>query len=248
MPGLQFALEFAATLTTAIFAGASLYISLVEHPARMECGTAVAAAEFGPSYRRATIMQASLAICAFLAAASAWWLTSRPIWLVGGFLVGAVVPFTLIAILPTNRKLLDRAVDNASDSTHRLLTKWGRLHAVRTGLSLIALIVLLLATAFAAQDRALEDREAQLRRDLFTLRDTIQQYTLDKQKTPQTLDDLKQAGYIREIPVDPITGNADWTLCIEDSPIAIDPDNPGIWDVHSSSTLVGRNGTVYSTW
>jgi hypothetical protein len=71
MPALRFALEFAATLTTAIFAGASLYISLVEHPARMECGTAVAAAEFRPSYRRATIMQASLAICAFLTAASA---------------------------------------------------------------------------------------------------------------------------------------------------------------------------------
>jgi Domain of unknown function (DUF1772) len=174
MPALQFALEFAATLATAIFAGASLYISLVEHPARMECGTAVAAVEFGPSYRRATIMQASLAVCAFLTAASAWWLTSRLIWLVGGILVGAVVPFTLMAILPTNRKLLDRALDNTSDSTLRLLTKWGRLHAVRTGLSLTALIVLLLATAVAAQDRLLEGKEVQLRQDLFTLRDLIQ--------------------------------------------------------------------------
>ena len=217
MSALQFALEFAATLATAIFAGASLYISLVEHPARMECGTAVAAAEFGPSYRRATIMQASLAICAFVTAASAWWLTSRLIWLVGGIFIGAVVPFTLIAILPTNRKLLDRARDNTSDSTLRLLTKWGRLHAVRTGLSLTALIVLLLATASAAQDRALEDREAELRRDLFTLRSVIHQYTLDKQKAPESLNDLKQSGYVREIPLDPMTGKADWKPDMEDA-------------------------------
>src|SRR5215469_14939764 len=117
MSAVRFALEFAATLVTAIFAGASLYITLVEHPARMECGTAVATAEFRPSYRRATVMQASLAICGFLTAAAAWWLTSRPVWLVGGILVGAVVPFTLISILPTNKKLLDPAIDTTSDTT-----------------------------------------------------------------------------------------------------------------------------------
>jgi hypothetical protein len=248
MSAVQFALEFAATLTTAVFAGASLYITLVEHPARMECGTAVAAAEFRPSYQRATIMQASLAICAFLTAASAWWLTSRRIWLVGGVLIGAVVPFTLIAILPTNKKLLDPAIDKTSDTTRRLLIRWGRLHAVRAGLSLLALIVFLVATAFAAQDRVREDREALLRRDLFTLRDVIQQYTLDKQKAPQTLDDLKQAGYIREIPKDSFTGKADWVADIEDSSMAVDGQEPGICDIHSASNLTASDGTAYSSW
>ena len=205
---MKFLLEFVATFCTAIFAGASLYINLVEHPARMECGTAVAAAEFVPSYRRATVMQASLAVVSFLAATSAWWMSRSPIWLVGALLIGAVVPFTLLVILPTNKRLLDPALDRNSDSARGLLSKWGKLHAVRTGLSLLALVVLLLATAAAAQQRALEDKEAQLRADLFTLRSVIQQFTLDKQKAPQTLDDIRQSGYIREIPQDPFTGEA----------------------------------------
>jgi uncharacterized membrane protein len=157
---MRFALEFVATLCTAVFAGAALYITFVEHPARMECGVDLAVTEFAPSYRRAAIMQASLAVFAFLTAASAWWLTSRFIWLLGGILVGTVVPFTLIAILPTNKKLLDPAIDKNSNSTRSLLTKWGRLHAVRTALSFIALIVMLLATAVAAQDRALSKGDA----------------------------------------------------------------------------------------
>jgi hypothetical protein len=73
---MKFVLEFVASLCTALFAGASLYINLVEHPARMECGSALAAAEFGPSYRRATVMQASLAVAAFLTGTWAWWLNS----------------------------------------------------------------------------------------------------------------------------------------------------------------------------
>jgi competence protein ComGC len=248
MAAVQFVLEFAATLTTAIFAGASLYITLVEHPARMECGTAIAAAEFRPSYRRATIMQASLAGCAFLTAVSAWWLTSRAIWFLGGILIGAVVPFTLIVILPTNKKLLDPAIDKTSDTTRRLLTTWGRLHAVRTGLSLLALIVFLAATAFAAQDRALEDKEALLRQDLFTLRDVIQQYTLDKQREPQSLDDLKESGYIRKIPLDPMTGKPNWKLDMDDAIYGAGQWDPGIWDVHSSSSLVSSDGSLYSSW
>ena len=94
----------------------------------------------------------------------------------------------------------------------------------------------------------MEAKEAQLRQDLFTLRDVIQQYTLDKHKSPRTLEDLKQAGYIREIPVDPMTRKSDWILGIEDAPNAIDPVNPGIWDVHSSSSLVSSDGSLYSSW
>jgi uncharacterized membrane protein len=142
---MKFALELVASFCTAIFAGASLYINLVEHPARMECGPALATAEFGPSYRRATVMQASLAVVAFLTSAGAWWLHAGWAWVVAGILMGAVVPFTLIVILPTNRKLLDPSLDKSSESARNLLQKWGRLHAVRTVLSLAALVVLLLA-------------------------------------------------------------------------------------------------------
>ena len=136
-------LSFAATFCTALFAGAALYINLVEHPARMECGTALAATEFGPSYRRAAVMQASLAAVSFLAAVGVWLSTSRLMWLLGGVLIVAVIPFTLVVIRPTNAQLLDPALDRNSDLARQLLTRWGRLHAVRTVLSLAALVAFL---------------------------------------------------------------------------------------------------------
>jgi uncharacterized membrane protein len=167
---MKFALEFVASLCTAVFAGASLYINLVEHPARMECGPALAVAEFGPSYRRATVMQASLAVVAFLSATGAWWLHGGVAWLAAGLLMGAVVPFTLIVILPTNKKLLDPSLDRNSNLARKLLQKWSRLHAVRTVLSLAALVILLWAGMATARDSdRLRARET-LRQDLFTLR------------------------------------------------------------------------------
>jgi general secretion pathway protein G len=113
----------------------------------------------------------------------------------------------------------------------------------------ISLILILISIAVPAYNRAiLRAKEATLRQDLFTLRDVIQQYTLDKQKAPQTLDDIKQAGYIREIPLDPFTGEANWTLDMEDALLAVDQQEPGIWDVHSSSNLSSMDGTAYSSW
>ena len=137
--------QFVAIFCTALFAGAALYITLVEHPARMQCGTALAVTEFGPSYRRATIMQASLAAIAFLSALGAWLKNSRVMWLTGAVLIVAVIPITLIVILPTNKKLLDPTLDCSSELARQLLTRWGRLHAVRTVLSLTALVSFLLA-------------------------------------------------------------------------------------------------------
>ena len=136
---------FAATFCAALFAGAALYITLVEHPARMECGTALAATQFGPSYCRATVMQASLAALSFLSAVGAWLATSRLAWLLGAILIVAVIPFTLIVILPTNKKLLDPDLDRNSSLARQLLDCWGKLHAVRTLLSLAAFFVFLLA-------------------------------------------------------------------------------------------------------
>ena len=135
--------ETIAALSSGLFAGASLYINLVEHPARMQAGTRVALAEFAPSYKRATVTQVSLAIAGFLSALVAWRSRSDARWLLGGGLLASVVPFTALAILPTNKKLLDPETANDLDLAERLLTRWGRLHAVRSVLSLASLLVFL---------------------------------------------------------------------------------------------------------
>jgi Domain of unknown function (DUF1772) len=101
--------ELIATLASGLFTGASIYINLVEHPARMETGIRPALAEFAPSYKRATVIQVSLALVGLLAALGAWRTRSDARWLIGGGLLASVVPFTALAILPTNKKLLDPA-------------------------------------------------------------------------------------------------------------------------------------------
>jgi Anthrone oxygenase len=135
-------LELAALLCTGLFAGAALYVNLVEHPARLECGPAVAVAEFGPSYRRGSVMQASLAVVGCLAAVAAWVQGSTTPVLIAGLLLGSAVPFTLIVILPTNKRLLDPGLDRNSPETAALLARWGRLHTVRSVVSGVAFLLL----------------------------------------------------------------------------------------------------------
>jgi Domain of unknown function (DUF1772) len=137
-------LELLATLAAGLFSGASIYVNLVEHPARMQCGTALAVAQWGPSYQRATVMQASLAGVGFLSATAAWILGAGGFWLIGSILLGLVVPFTVIVVLPTNRKLLSQDLDKESPDTRRLLDRWGTLHAVRSALSFSSFLVFLL--------------------------------------------------------------------------------------------------------
>jgi uncharacterized membrane protein len=137
-------LESLAVFCSGLFTGASLYINLVEHPARMFCGPALALTEFAPSYKRATVMQASLAALGSLCAVAAWLSGASLGWLIGGMLLGAVIPFTLIVIFPTNHKLLDPALANDASLALQLLTRWGRLHAVRSGLSLAAFVLFVL--------------------------------------------------------------------------------------------------------
>ena len=91
-------------------------------------------------------------------------------------------------------------------------------------------------------------REAVLRNDLFELRKLISQYTLDKQKAPQSLEDLVQAGYLKEIPKDPMTHEANWEPKQEDVLLSVDQQDPGIDDVHSASNAMSSDGTSYSTW
>jgi uncharacterized membrane protein len=135
--------ELIATLSSGLFTGASIYINLVEHPARMQAGTRIALAEFAPSYKRATVTQVSLAIAGFLSALAAWRSRSDARWLIGGGLLVSVVPFTAGVILPTNKRLLDPATANDLDLAEELLTRWGKLHAVRSILSLVSLLMFL---------------------------------------------------------------------------------------------------------
>lgn len=136
-----------ATLAAGLFAGAALYITAVEHPARMSCGTELAVREFAPSYKRATVMQATLAVAGCLAGLAAAWQQQDPVVAIGALLLGAVVPFTLIVIFPTNARLLDPALDPRGAEASGLLQRWGRLHAVRSALSTVAFLLLLMKAA-----------------------------------------------------------------------------------------------------
>jgi hypothetical protein len=135
--------EFIAVLSCALFTGASVYITFIEHPARMQCGVELAATEFVPSYRRATVMQATCADGGLVSSLAAWVTGASFLWLIAGVLLGSVIPFTLIVILPTNKQLLSPTLDRCSAEAERLLTRWGRLHAVRSVLSGLALLLFL---------------------------------------------------------------------------------------------------------
>jgi general secretion pathway protein G len=113
----------------------------------------------------------------------------------------------------------------------------------------ISIIIILMAVAIPNYNRTvIQSRESVLRSNLSTLRSVISQYTLDKQKAPQSLDDLVQAGYLRQIPMDPMTKETNWEVVQEDVMMAVDQQEPGITDVHSASSGVATDGTAYSTW
>ena len=114
----------------------------------------------------------------------------------------------------------------------------------------IIIMGILLSIALPIYSQALvRSREAVLRNDLFELRKLISQYTLDKQKAPQSLDDLVSGGYIKAIPKDPMTGEANWEVVQEEVLLTVDQQDPGINDVHSASTATSSDGTsAYNTW
>jgi general secretion pathway protein G len=92
-------------------------------------------------------------------------------------------------------------------------------------------------------------KEAVLREDLHTMRAAIDSYTVDKQKAPQSLDDLVQAGYLKVMPVDPFTLRSDtWIPAQEDTLMSLDQTQPGIDDVHSGAQMTASDGTAYNTW
>jgi general secretion pathway protein G len=114
----------------------------------------------------------------------------------------------------------------------------------------ISIILILVSIAVPIYSQSiLRAKEAVLRQDLFSMRSVIDQYTMDKGKAPQSLDDLVQAGYLKEIPTDPMTDSRDtWQVTQEDVLLSVDQNEPGISDVHSGATGTGTDGRPYSEW
>jgi general secretion pathway protein G len=114
----------------------------------------------------------------------------------------------------------------------------------------ITIIVILVTMAIPMYQKAItRAKESVLKNNLFTLRTVIDNYTYDKEKAPQSLQDLVSEGYLREIPMDPITGsNQSWHLDMEDASQSVDQSEPGIFDVRSTSSKVGLDGRPYSEW
>ena len=129
-----------ALMLAAIFAGAALYVSFVEHPARAALDDPAALTEWQPSYKRGAVMQAGLAVIAFLAGLAAWWQTGGLLFLAGAVLQILPWPWTLLMIMPTNKALLAQDPALAGPQTRLLLKKWGRLHAMRTALGCSAVL------------------------------------------------------------------------------------------------------------
>ncbi len=114
----------------------------------------------------------------------------------------------------------------------------------------ITIIMILLGIAAGRYERSItRSKEAVLRQDLFTMRQAIDQFTLDKQRAPTSLDELISADYLRALPVDPMTNKKDWQTQYEDVVLSPDQTGTGISDVHSASNQVSPfEGTAYSTW
>ena len=114
----------------------------------------------------------------------------------------------------------------------------------------VSLILILTAISIPRYELSLRrTKEAALRSNLFTLRTSIQQFAFEKQRAPRSLDELVSAGYLGEIPLDPITNSrSTWVVTDEDVMRSADPTQPGIIDVHSGSQATALDGTPYSSW
>jgi general secretion pathway protein G len=124
-----------------------------------------------------------------------------------------------------------------------------------SGFTLIELMIVMLImsiligiAAIAYDKTVVKAREAVLKQDLQTMRQAIDNYTMDKQQAPQSLEDLVDAHYLREIPIDPVSQQKDWVLHFGDTVLVPDQSGTGVDDVHSGSEAVGSNGEAYNTW
>jgi hypothetical protein len=136
-----------ALMTAAIFAGAALYISVAEQPARLGLDDRPLLQEWIPSYKRGFAMQAPLAAIGFLLGLLAWWQTGNSLWLLGALVLVANWPYTLIGIMPVNRRLMATKPEDANAASTALIAQWGTLHGIRTALGLSATAIFLLASS-----------------------------------------------------------------------------------------------------
>ena len=138
-----------ALMIAAIFTGAALYVSVAEQPARLALEDRPLLMEWIPSYRRGYAMQAPLAAIGFILGVLAWWQTANWLWLFGALLLFTNWPYTLIGIMPVNRKITSIRPEDASAASTALIAHWGALHGVRTALGLSATVIFLLASQTA---------------------------------------------------------------------------------------------------
>jgi hypothetical protein len=136
-----------ALATAAAFAGGAIYINVAEQPARLGLDNKALLAEWKPSYANGFAMLASLALASALFGLLAFWLTRDWRWLAGAVLIFANWPYTLLVILPVNKRLEATAPDAANAETRALIETWGRLHAVRGALGFATMLIYLWAIA-----------------------------------------------------------------------------------------------------
>ncbi len=136
--------EVITTLATGLFVGAAIYINLVEHPARIEGGTAAAVRGFGASYRRGARLMGSLIMLGGFSAMAVWLTGSSAWWLAGASLLLMLIPYTLLLVLPINNRLLSPDLEKDSERVAKLLVRWGRLHTVRSLLGLMSFLIFII--------------------------------------------------------------------------------------------------------
>jgi hypothetical protein len=136
-----------ALAVAAIFTGAAFYINFAEQPARLSLDNRALLQEWKPAYKAGFAMQATLAVLGFVLGVLEWLLSGEIAWLIGGLVLLANWPFTLLYIMPVNNILMATPVDQAGAQTRALIERWGRLHAVRTALGAAATGVFIWAAA-----------------------------------------------------------------------------------------------------